>query len=87
MSQGPDICNPLRAMGLSLQGLADELKTTLGYKEKLETVNGKVLLLESNSTECLMWAAAILASSWTGWIFKSKSNNPEYYHQKKSSRC
>lgn len=30
-------------------------------------------------------AAAILASSWTDWIFMSKSKRPEYYqHQEKS---
>jgi hypothetical protein len=80
--ESEDIPNPLVAMGLCLEGLADELKTTLGYKEKLETVDGKAPLLESNSTECLMWAAAILASSWTEWIFVSKSSNPKYCQQK-----
>jgi hypothetical protein len=80
--ESKDIRNPLEAMHLCLVGLADELKTMLVYKEKLETVDDKAPLLESNSTECLMWAAAILASSWTDWIFMSKSNNPEYCQQK-----
>lgn len=51
--------NPLDAMRLCLEGLAGELKTTLGYKENLVTINGHAPLLESYSTECVMWAAAI----------------------------
>lgn len=84
--ESEDVRNPLGfsllAMGLCLEGLAGELKTTLSYKEKLETEDGNAPLLESCSTECLMWAAAILASSWTEWIFMSKSKNPEYCQQK-----
>lgn len=52
-------------MGLCVEGLAGELKTTLSYKENLESEDGNAPLLERSSTECLMWAAAILASSWT----------------------
>ena|SRR5215831_15713906 len=34
-----------------------------------------------------MWAAAILASSWTDWIFMSKTRNLEYYHHQEKSQA
>jgi len=83
--ESKDRSNPLGAIQSCLEGLADELKTTLRYKENLETIDGQAPLLESFSTECSMWAAAILASSWTEWIFMSKSKNPEYYNHPEKS--
>lgn len=78
--ENKDIRNPLAAMQTCLKDLANELRMSLGSKETLECVNGQAPLLENNSVECIMWAAAILASSWTDWIFTSKSNNPKYIH-------
>jgi hypothetical protein len=51
MLESKDMHNPLGAMQSCLEGLADELKTTLRCKENLETINGQAPLLESYSTE------------------------------------
>jgi hypothetical protein len=85
--ESKDMRNPLGVMQSCLEGLAGELNMTLRYKENLETIDGETPLLESYSTECVMWAAAILVSSWTEWIFMSKSRNPEYYHHPEKSRA
>jgi hypothetical protein len=84
MFESKDMRNPLAAMQSCLEGHADELETALRCKENLQTINGEVPLLESYTTECVMWAAAILASSWTDWIFMSKTRNLEYYHHQES---
>jgi hypothetical protein len=49
--ESKDMRNPLAAMESCLEGLAGELKTSLHYKENLETIDGEAPLLKSYSTE------------------------------------
>lgn len=58
--------------------MAKEIKASLSSREALALKDGQAPTLESDSCECYMWAVALLASAWTEWVFKSKSNNPAY---------
>lgn len=78
MLESKGLSNPFEALHSCSKDLATDLKKSLESKEHLEAVNGQTPLLESYSAECYMWALSILTSSWTKWIFTSKSNNPEY---------
>jgi hypothetical protein len=54
-------------------------------EEKLSVVNNATPLVQvypdkkSSSNEILMWAIAILSSSWTQWSFAAKSNDPDHF--------
>jgi hypothetical protein len=63
--------------------LAGEVKSSLESVEKLATTrNGQTphLIVDPTkgviSAEILTWAIAILASSWSVWMFNAKSYNP-----------
>lgn len=65
--------------------LAAELESSMDSIENLAiTKNGRhpnlvaVAATRTWSAEILTWAIAVLTSSWSAWIFNSKSFNPDY---------
>jgi hypothetical protein len=84
---------PFNAIYSCAYELADELRIALMTEEKLSVVNNATPLVQvypdkkASSIEILMWAIAILSSSWTQWIFAAKSNNPDYKYEVKKSNA
>lgn len=77
------MATPLVAIQSCATDLAKEIKVALSSKETLATTQGQAPTLEHFSTECYMWAVAILASAWTEWVFTAKSNDKKYQQDPK----
>jgi hypothetical protein len=69
---------PMLALMATISDIAVEIKASLMSQEDLATKDGIAPILECNSTECYMWAIAILSSAWTQWVFRSKSTYSGY---------
>lgn len=69
---------PILAIMATIPDIAVEIKASLMSQEDLGTKEGLAPILECNSTECYMWAIAILSSAWTQWVFRSKSTYSGY---------
>jgi hypothetical protein len=77
----PDILDALYKHSMIL---SEQIKISLQSKESLKAAydhlpNSTTILLADKETknyskEILAWSMAILTSSWTEWIFNSKSN-------------
>ena len=66
---------PILAIMTTIPDIATEIKASLMSEEDLATKDGLAPILECNSTECYMWAIAILSSAWTQWVLRSKSTS------------
>src|SRR5690606_3117966 len=76
-----DYYNKLHQLSVKLSG---EIRTALLQKEALKSVeepathNRLYPILENNEPEIIFWAASIITSAWTKWVFTAKTNNPNY---------
>jgi hypothetical protein len=82
----PDI---LDAIYLNAKTLAENIQQSLQSKEPLEVADKEFQqsttplvadpLTGQYSKEIIAWSVAILTSSWTEWVFSSKSNDDAFY--------
>ena len=61
---------PIFAILATASDIAVEIKSSLMSLENLATKNCLVPIMECNSTECYMWAIALLSAAWTQWVLK-----------------